>query len=405
LANLRRHHQRNSYAERKEQEQPSLYFDTIIVAIPLDELPLANLYTKSFWVDQLDRDPQSSIHSPLRGDPRMQGRFESGELYWIWLSKIWFVKEATRIFDANVDVKTSSSSIQYEFESEDPTREQPSMIASGGFSNSEKEAINNNNSNKTYDRDDDDNDVFAWIDIGSFRNEDPTAKNNDTPSPLLLRHPEVVPATEMLFWSHSSAHSYYSPPEPLSKSNTNANTSNSISTTITTDHRATKRYAPIPPRESPYFDDKSLEGGRYFFHSGAHFAGRPTAISRYYHQFLHTMDVFVERNMTLADDQAVMQSACLSYYYDYCAGSHRHGDNGDNNNNNNNSIEQHGCDDKRPKHNLCAYATRDMVGGKSKWFGLTKLLQTGWAAGIITNTPDDPRDLYWKPPPPEYYKK
>jgi hypothetical protein len=61
--------------------------------------------------------------------------------------------------------------------------------------------------------------------------------------------------------------------------------------------------------------------------------------------------------------------------------------------------------DKRPKHNLCAYATRDMVGGKSKWFGLTKLLQTGWAAGIITNTPDDPRDLYWKPPPPEYYKK
>lgn len=321
----------------------SRYFDTIIVSLPLEELPLAKLYSKSFWIDQLDRDPQSAIHSPLRGDPRMKGKFESGELYWIWLSKVWFVTEATRILGANIppqDPLNSSCS------SED-------LVKSGIANN-----ISTYNCN-----------VFAWIDIGSFRNEDPTATNQD-PFPLLLRHSEVVPATEMLFWSHASAHA-------------SAHSSHSPNSTTMTE--SAKDYSPIPSKESPYFDDKLHKGGRHFFHSGAHFAGRPMSISRFYHRFLNTIDIFVERNLTLADDQAVMQSTCLGYY-----ASHDDGDNDD-------DRTEDGC--KKELQNLCAYATRNMVGGKSKWFGLAKILQSGW------EDISDSRNSYWKPPPPAYYRE
>ena len=57
-------------------------FPTILVALPLDQLPFASgkLHPKSFWADQLDKDPESMIHAPLRGskDPRLLGKFESG---------------------------------------------------------------------------------------------------------------------------------------------------------------------------------------------------------------------------------------------------------------------------------------------------------------------------------------
>ena len=332
LADLRRRNNNETANMCEDPPCSSVYFDTVLIALPLEELPLAKFYPKSFWVDQLDRDPQSDIHSPLRGDPRMQGQFESGELYWIWLSKVWFVVETTRILGVNRDLN------------DPPT----------GHLNSDKFLRNNSN----YD-----NKVFAWIDIGSFRNEDPIAKNESDP-PFLLQHPEVVPISEMLFWSHSSAHS--------SKLLEPASGKNSV-----------QNYAPIAPRISPYFDDKSLGGGRYFFHSGAHFAGRPRSIARFYRQFLQTMDVFVERNLTLADDQAVMQSSCLSFFYENRRDEY------------NNQREREF--DKQPD-NLCVYAIRDMVGGKSKWFGLAKLLQVGWA-----NTGQTTHDLYWKPPPHEYY--
>ncbi len=333
LANLRR---RNGTELCDHPPCGPIFLDTIIVALPLEDLPLAKLYPKSFWVDQLDRDPQSNIHSPLRGDPRMQGKFESGELYWIWLSKIWFVVEATRVLGVNITSEYWNDS-----------------------SRSLGEYSDNLSRNSKYD-----DKVFAWIDIGSFRNEDPTAKNQSNP-PMLIRHPEVVPDLEVLFWSHSSAHS--------SKSSESKKK-------IVSD----KNYTPIPPRQSPYFDDKKLGGGKHFFHSGAHFAGRPRSILRFYHQFLQTIDAFVKRNLTLADDQAVLQSSCLSFSYEHCG-------------------EHDGCED-----NLCAYATRDMVGGKSKWFGLTKLLQTGWKetnqrTRAANRSGGDPKDLYWRPPPPTYY--
>lgn len=323
ISNLRRH---NVTESCDNPPCAPIFFDTIIVALPLEEVPLSKLYPKSFWVDQLDRDPQSRIHSPLRGDPRMEGKFESGELYWIWLSKIWFVVESTRILGVNRTLNV--------------------------WTDSANKSIYNNK-------------VFAWIDVGSFRNNDPIAKNASYP-PLLIRHPEVVPASEMLFWSHSSAHF-------------------SQSSNTTQKSHSTKNYKPIPPRQSPFFDDKSLGGGKYFFHAGAHFAGRPISIYRFYNQFLQTIDSFVERNLTLADDQAVMQSSCLSFSFESCS--------------------EHGCEET--PDNLCSYATRDMAGGKSKWFGLTKLLQTGWSEAIQRTRTDsglsNPHDLYWKPPPPTYY--
>ena len=187
----------------------------------------------------------------------MRGKYESGELYWIWLSKTWFVAEATKILGVNTRL------------------EDPNDSASGSESTSKSERRINEN---TYDHN-----VFAWIDIGSFRKEDKKSKDSNS-SLLLLRHTEIVPATEMLFWSHSSAQEI-------------------ISSDLTTKSNCTNAYSPNPHPKSPYFDDKTLGGGKYFFHSGAHFAGRPRSIQKFFRQFLHTIDVFVQRNLTLADDQ------------------------------------------------------------------------------------------------------
>ena len=344
------------------------YFNTIIVALPLEELPLARLYPKSFWIDQLNRDPQSKIHSPLRGDPRLNGQFESGELYWIWLSKVWFVQEAMKIVDGNDNELRCSSN------------------------NSKKRDNDQKKHNDDGDDDDDDDDnIFAWVDIGSFREE---VKEEEIEPQLLIRHPEVVPSNEMLFWSHY-AHS----PSPSKNENENQNQTAAIAIIA----KKNCCVAPNPPLSSPYFDDKSFKGGKHFFHAGAHFAGRQRSIQRLYRHFLHTIDEFVKRNLTLADDQAVMQSTCLSYY--------------------NNDEDDDVTEDSHSSHpaNLCAYATRNMVSGKSKWFGLTTLFQEGLEKhkskhGSKNNTNEtvkgfsldldldsDLHNFYWRPPPPEYY--
>jgi hypothetical protein len=66
---------------------------TVIIPLPLDDLPIGSLYPTSFWQDQLERDPEKGIH-------------RSYQLFWIWLSKSWCVTQAIRmnVFDSDLFV-------------------------------------------------------------------------------------------------------------------------------------------------------------------------------------------------------------------------------------------------------------------------------------------------------------
>ncbi|VEU34694.1 unnamed protein product [Pseudo-nitzschia multistriata] len=341
-------------------------FPTVLVALPLEELPLAELYPKSFWVDQLDRDPEGKIHAPLRGDPRVGGRFESGELYWIWLSKAWFVHEAVGLLMQEQHQGANEEKKSVEEEVAATTRLTSTATAAEG----EKEHCPERDKR---------GDVFAWIDIGSFRQSEnetettPTTITSKARHKVLIRHPEVVPDDEVLFWSHSPAHK--------------------ISSGNDKNKQKKHDYSPVPPNLSPYSDDKlSSNGRKHFFHAGAHFAGRPESIEKLYFRFLETVDVFVHRNMLLADDQAVMQSACLGYFDGQ--GYNRPSGGSVNTSGNNNG-------------NLCAYATRDMVDGRggSKWFGLAGLLQYGPAKKAYRSDRSKLLGAYWRPPSREHYSE
>ena len=236
--------------------------------------------------------------------------------------------------------------------------------------------------------------VFAWIDIGSFRQDTKDSDNTiEKEDSFLLKHPEVVPNSEMLFWSHYS---------------TTTTTTFFSSSTKTKEgegktQKKVKSYTPHPPVVSPYFDDKKLQGGKYFFHAGSHFAGRRLSIKRFYIHFLHTVDIFIIRNLTLADDQAVLQSACLSYYFNF--------DNAEEAGEVSNSSET-ATSASNKNNNLCAYASRGtkvnitgnngkhkMTARLHKWFGLSTILQNGLLANNTSATKDD----YWRPPPQEHY--
>lgn len=54
---------------------------TVIIPLDLSQLELVKLYDEKFWQAQLDKDPEKRIH-------------KSYELFWIWLSKSFFVKTA-----------------------------------------------------------------------------------------------------------------------------------------------------------------------------------------------------------------------------------------------------------------------------------------------------------------------
>jgi len=99
---------------------------TIIIPLEIEQLPYGtSLYTQEFWEDQFNRDPERKIH-------------RSYELFWIWLSKSWFVTQAIRMnwFDS---------------------------------------------------------DLYVWSDIGCFRH---TGFNSKT---IVVHGDDVVPTNEMLF--------------------------------------------------------------------------------------------------------------------------------------------------------------------------------------------------------------
>ena len=100
---------------------------TVIIPLELNDLPIATLYNTEFWKQQLERDPEKRIH-------------QSYELFWIWLSKTWWVNEAIRLNVYNSD-------------------------------------------------------LFMWSDIGCFRN----SQYNDK---TMIIHRNQIPKTEMIQMAH-----------------------------------------------------------------------------------------------------------------------------------------------------------------------------------------------------------
>lgn len=99
---------------------------TLIVKMEIGDLPVAKRWPLTFWEKQLNVDPEKSIH-------------KSYQLFWIWLSKAWFVSEAIRLNP---------------FSSE----------------------------------------IFVWSDIGCFRDSKYYGK-------LLVIHPEMIPKKSLLISS------------------------------------------------------------------------------------------------------------------------------------------------------------------------------------------------------------
>ena len=64
---------------------------TVVIIMELEDVPLASLYNISFWEDQMERDAEKDLH-------------KSYKLFWIWLSKTYWVHEAVRMNFFNSDI-------------------------------------------------------------------------------------------------------------------------------------------------------------------------------------------------------------------------------------------------------------------------------------------------------------
>jgi len=115
-----------------------------------------------------------------------------------------------------------------------------------------------------------DSDLFVWSDIGCFREKNYNFKT-------MIMHREQVPPHEMLQMAH---------------------------------HR------PNPPKEE-LFNNK-YKHKKHFYHSGSQFAGYKKTWIKFHEYFLDTIDRFLQKNMIIVEDQAVLQSTCLSHP-DICA--------------------------------------------------------------------------------------
>lgn len=191
---------------------------TVVVPMDINSIFAAKLKHQSFWENQLAMDPEKKLH-------------KSYQLFWIWLSKSWFVTET---------------------------------IQKNPF-NSE---------------------IFVWMDIGSFR-------INEYNNKKLILHEEIIPKTAMLLMARST-----------------------------------------PKITKNMFVQKNKDN---VWVSGAHMAGRIDVWGRFHDAFCNTIQGYVDQNLFVGEDQAVIQSTC----------------------------QQHPT--------LCSFVTPDMVKG-SVWFGLRDVL-------------------------------
>ena len=108
-------------------------------------------------------------------------------------------------------------------------------------------------------------DLFFWSDMGCFRNQKYNYKT-------MIQHREQVPRNEMIQMAH---------------------------------------HKPNPPDEVFYNDKYNKRAN--FYHSGSQFAAYKDTWTKFHKYFLDTIDGFLERNMIILEDQAVLQSVCLRY--------------------------------------------------------------------------------------------
>jgi len=169
---------------------------TVVISMDLENVEIVEKFATQtdFWSNQLDQDPEKRIH-------------RSFQLFWIWLSKSYFVVTAS---DLNF------------FES----------------------------------------DVYAWSDIGCFRNGRYRDKE-------MISQRNNIPEDRILQMAH---------------------------------------HKPNPP---PYlwwndkYDQKPL-----FYHSGSQMVGYKKVWKNFHGEFMKTIDGFIERNMFIGEDQTVLQSTC-----------------------------------------------------------------------------------------------
>jgi hypothetical protein len=108
-------------------------------------------------------------------------------------------------------------------------------------------------------------DLFMWSDIGCFRE---TKFNSQT----MIQHREQVPPNEMMQMAH---------------------------------------HTPNPPDEE-LFNDKYHQK-EHFYHSGSQFVAYKDTWAKFHEYFLDTIDRFLENDMIIVEDQAVLQSTCLTH--------------------------------------------------------------------------------------------
>jgi hypothetical protein len=108
-------------------------------------------------------------------------------------------------------------------------------------------------------------DLFVWSDIGCFRDGSYNSKT-------MILHRDQVPPHEMMQMAH---------------------------------------HKPNPPKED-LFNDKYKRKPN-FYHSGSQFAAYKDTWKVFHEYFLDTIDRFLERGMIIVEDQAVLQSVCLSH--------------------------------------------------------------------------------------------
>lgn len=116
-------------------------------------------------------------------------------------------------------------------------------------------------------------DLFLWSDIGCFRD---SVYNSRT----LILHRDEVPANEMLQMAHTN---------------------------------------PNPPAEELYND--KYKQRKHFYHSGSQFVAYKDTWVTFHEYFLETIDRFLEKKMIIVEDQAILQSVCLTHP-EICAYAH-----------------------------------------------------------------------------------
>lgn len=89
--------------EKVRQFRANATTKTLIVPMNLSQVPLANLYPTSFWEHQLEMDGEGSRHQDYR-------------LFWIWLSKTWFIQESIRLnpFKSDIFMWCDIGSLRYD---------------------------------------------------------------------------------------------------------------------------------------------------------------------------------------------------------------------------------------------------------------------------------------------------